>query len=413
MDNRLSVIGVGKLGLCTAACLADAGFYVIGVDNDTDYLERLRSQTATDEPQLADMLERTKKSLELTSDIEHAVFHSHVSFIVVPTPSLADGRFSNEYIKAVLTAMGPVLKEKKTWHLINIVSTVMPESYAGEFRPMIEDLTGKIIGREIGYAYNPEFIALGNIIENFLNPDFVLVGESDERSGQTLEEIYKRTCRNNPPISRTSVINAEIAKLSLNCFCTMKISFANQISELCDTVGGSDALEICSIIGQDKRIGTRYFKPGLGFGGPCFPRDNEAFVQFSREKDCRFGELQQAVIGVNNRQVERAVKKISAIAETAGNTLSFLGLSYKQGTSVTERSQSLAIVEEMAKNKNYHIRVYDPMAVAGPGIVQSRSIEDCVKEANVVVILTSWPEFLSGDWYREMAKGGVVIDLWR
>lgn len=412
MKNSISVIGVGKLGLCTAACLADAGFQVIGVDIDAAYLEDIRSRTSFAEPHLAGMLKKTASSLTLTTDIEYAVCQSDVSFIVVPTPSQVDGRFSNQSIEAVLRDMAPFLKEKSTWHLINVVSTVMPETFERSFKPMIETLTGKILGRELGYAYNPEFIALGSIIENFLNPDFVLVGESDPRSGEILETIYRKTCKNSPPISRTSVINAEIAKLSLNCFCTLKISFANQISELCDTVGGTDPGEICSIIGQDRRVGQRYFMPGLGFGGPCFPRDNEAFVRFAKGKNAEYGQLQQAVININNRQVERAVGKIMDCVEEHGNTVAFLGLAYKPGTPVTERSQALAIVSAVVEHKNLTVRAYDPLAEAGPGIHQVSSVEACVSGAHVAVLLTPWPEFMNVDWQRHMAPDGIILNLW-
>jgi UDPglucose 6-dehydrogenase len=413
MEERISVIGVGKLGLCTAVCLAGAGYRVTGVDNDPAYLERIKTQKEFSEPGLSELFEKTQSHLSLTTDIDIAVSESDVSFIIVPTPSKNDGSFSNDYIESVFMSMAPSLKIKKTRHLINVVSTVMPEAYSLTFKPMIEKLTGKIIGKDIGYTYNPEFIALGSIIENFLKPDFVMIGESDRLSGDILENIYRKTCKNHPPISRTTVVNAEIAKLSLNCFCTMKISFANQISELCDHVENANAREVCAIIGQDRRIGNMCLMPGLGFGGPCFPRDNEAFVRFSREKNPAYGDLQRSVVGINNRQVDRAVKKILKQSKEKGKNVSLLGLSYKPGTPVTERSQALAIACELSVKKEINLKVHDPMARGEEGLVHASSIEECVKDADVVVILTPWPEFLAEEWRTFMSEGCVVMDLWR
>ncbi|MBW1699176.1 MAG: UDP-glucose/GDP-mannose dehydrogenase family protein [Deltaproteobacteria bacterium] len=309
MKETLSIIGLGKLGLCTAACFAKAGFAVIGMDLRTEYVEDLNAgKTPFFETGLQCLLAQTRENMTFTPSLAEAFYNSTVSFIIVPTPSRRDGAFSNEHILSVLQQMGPLLAEKKPFHIVNVVSTVMPGSCQEVFIPLLEKLSRKTAGKDFGVAYNPEFIAIGSVIENFLNPDLVLIGESDKRTGDILEEIYKNTCGNQPHMARSNLINAEITKLAINCYCTMKISFANNLAAICDNVSGANAAKICQMLGYDSRIGPKYINPGLGFGGPCFPRDNEAFIKFIEQQNGLAG-LQQAVVQINNAQPKRFAEK--------------------------------------------------------------------------------------------------------
>lgn len=414
MKTAISVIGLGKLGLCTAACLAKAGFEITGMDIREDYVQSLQAgKVPFQETGLSELLVQTRKKLRFTTSLAEAFQVSDASFIIVPTPSLADGAFNNEYILAVLQELGPLLAGKNAFHLINVVSTVMPGSSQDTFIPLLERLSGKTAGTGFGFAYNPEFIAIGSVIENFLNPDLVLIGESDQRTGRILEEIYAATCANQPHMAHTSLINAEIAKLALNCYCTMKISFANNLAAICDHVPDAEAEKICQILGQDSRIGGKYIKPGLGFGGPCFPRDNEAYIKFL-EKSGGYKGLQEAVITINDRQTQRAVKKILQSARKVGGKVALLGISYKPDTYLTERSQALEIAEVLAQDSSVkELRIYDPLATAKGNWLQTEGLIGCVKDANVVAILTPWPEFRARGWENLLSNPHEILDFWK
>lgn len=413
MKEAISVIGLGKLGLCTAACFAQAGYAVAGMDIRTDYVAGLTAGNIPfHEPGLEELLKQTKKNLTFTTSLDAAFQKSSVSFIIVPTPSGPEGAFSNEYIASVLQELGPLLTQKGSFHIVNIVSTVMPGSCRNDFIPLLEKLSGKKAGLDFGIGYNPEFIAIGSVIENFLNPDLVLIGESDERTGAVLAGIYARTCRNSPYMARTSLMNAEIAKLALNCYCTMKISFANNLAAVCEAIPGSDAARICEILGKDSRVGPKYIKPGLGFGGPCFPRDNEAFIRFI-EQSHGFPGLQQAVVKINEGQPQRFAEKIARAAAEFGPKVALLGLAYKPDTYLTERSQSLDVAHYLADHyPQLELNVYDPLARANGPWRQAATLEECVAGANVTAILTPWRDFLSSNWRSLLSDHSLILNFW-
>lgn len=411
---RISVFGLGKLGLCTAVCLADAGYQVIGMDIRKDHIQSLDSgKIPFYEDDLDAYLKKNRDALKFTSSLDEAIIESDASFIVVPTPSSAKGAFSNQFIIDVLDNASPFLKSKESYHIVNIVSTVMPGACKEVFIPLLEKHANKTIGKDIGLTYNPEFIAIGSVIRDFLNPDVVLIGESDPKSGSIIEDIYHHTCKNTPHIARTSLINAEIAKLSINCFCTMKISFANNLGEVCGKMEGADAGRICEIIGQDSRIGGKYIKPGLGFGGPCFPRDNEAFIHFL-EGVGGTPALQQAVVDINGRQVGIVVEKIVRAASEYGNRVALLGMAYKTDTYLCERSQPIEIARRLADEyPQLDLRVYDPMAECAGNWTTAESLEACVKGTHVAAVLTPWPLFRDTAWYKLLAARNCILDFWK
>jgi UDPglucose 6-dehydrogenase len=410
---KLSVIGLGKLGLCTAACFAKAGYHVLGIDINPDHIGTIKSgKLPFEETGLDTLLQQIRDHLEVNTDISAAVATSDITFIIVPTPSTADGSFTNQYVKKVLADMAPVIKEKNEFHIIDVVSTVMPGSCENEFIPFLEKETGKQAGIDFGLAYNPEFIAIGSVIRNFLNPDLVLIGASDARTREILLQVYQKTCDNSPYMAVTSLINAEIAKLSINCYCTMKISFANNLGMICDKIPGASASEITGILGNDTRIGDKYIKPGLGFGGPCFPRDNEAFIRFARDIGGYPG-LQEAVVNINRRKTDQAVNKILKTAEIVGDKVAVLGLSYKPATYLTECSQSVDIITALADcGKLSDLSAYDPMAKKNGKWRLANSLQSCVSGMNVAAILTPWPEFFQPHWQNEMAGDRAVLNFW-
>ena len=417
---NISVIGLGKLGLCTAGCFASGGHKVIGVERNADFVSKLQKRVnPIDETGLDDLLESSWDNLTVTTDIAEAINGSDMTLIIVPTPSKEDGRFTNEYLRVVLEAIGPVLKNKSSFHVVDIVSTVMPGSCEGEFKSLLEKLSGKVCGEDFGLVYNPEFIALGSVVHDFLNPDMVLIGASDDRSADIAEQLYVSTCKSEPYIAKMSLVNAEITKLSLNCFVTMKISYANELTGICELVDGADVDEITKAIGADSRVGSKYLKGGLGFGGPCFPRDNLAFQGFAED----FGgevKLSPQVVEVNKSVVSRIVNKIKLI-KTKGCKVAVLGLSYKPGTHIIEESQSIMLVEELI-TAGFEVSVYDPKAmessraVLGDKVKYADDAMGCVKGSDVVVLMTNWPEFAALDHNElkgQMNKDGLFIDCWR
>src|SRR5262245_10730941 len=275
---RVSVISLGKLGSPLAAVLASKGHEVVGVDLNQEFVRLLNAGRApVQEPQLQELVDASKGRLRATMSLEEATLQSEISFVIVPTPSDSRGAFSNKHVIEAVMGIGKALRKKDAYHLVNITSTVMPGSTGGEIREALEISSGRTVGKNVGLCYNPEFIALGSVVRDMLLPDAILIGESDLRAGDLLESIYRTTCDNSPPVQRMNFVNAEITKLSVNTFVTTKISYANMLADICDRLPGADVDVVTNAVGLDSRIGRKYLKGALGYGGPCFPRDNIAF----------------------------------------------------------------------------------------------------------------------------------------
>lgn len=412
--NAISVIGLGKLGLCSAVCFAKK-YKVIGVDIDAERVDLInQGQNPIAETGLSQMLEKYKANFQATTDYKKAILNTQATFIVVATPSEADGSFSNVQLEASLKGIGLALKEKQGYHLVVITSTVMPGVTEHVAKFILEDLSGKKYGQDFGLAYNPEFIALGSVLHDFLNPDFILIGEGNNE-GDILEVIYNDICENQPRFGRMNHVSAEIAKISLNCYVTMKITYANSLASICEKIKGADASVITSSIGLDSRIGKKYLKPGLGFGGPCFPRDNVAFAAFARKVGQK-AKLAEMVDEVNQDQAARIADLIEKLA-LGKKDIGLLGLSYKPNTPIIEDSQAIDICQLLV-NRGYRITVYDPQAqdsargVLGDSVAYALSAIACAKEVDVLVVTTPWPEFADMD-LSGCKKDLVILDCWK
>jgi len=399
-----------------AAVMAHKGHTVIGVDINSAYVGAINHGRApVQEPGLADMIRANRDRLSATEDYDAAVQATEVTFIIVPTPSDPDGRFSMRFVLSAAEKIGAVLRKKEEWHLVVLSSTVMPGSTAGRLLPALEAASGKKCGVDFGLCYNPEFIALGSVVRDMLNPDMILIGESDERSGAILEQLYADVCDSNPRIRRMNFVNAELTKLSVNTFVTTKISYANMLAQVCETLPGADVDVVTTAIGCDSRIGQKYLRGALGYGGPCFPRDNVAFSALARANGVP-ALLAEATDAMNRRQVPRLAEMIlSRLPE--GGTAGILGLSYKPNTDVIEESQGLAIAKELL-TRGVSVVVYDPAAMdnARPHLVGrvlfARSAAECAGTADVLTITTPWSEFK--DLRPEGLKPGTtVLDCWR
>lgn len=417
---NISVIGLGKLGLCTAACFAAAGHAVYGFDLNEYYRRELRARrNPIDETGLSELLGVAWEKLHIVDSFEEALQVSDATLIIVPTPSLPDGRFSNDFLLNALKGLAPALKAKSGFHIVNVVSTVMPGSCETIFKPLIEQATGKHCGVDFGLVYNPEFIALGSVIRNFLNPDMVLIGASDNRSAVAMRELYESTCKTSPTMAIMSLINAEITKISLNCFVTMKISYANGLAAICEQVPGADIDVIAAAIGADSRVGSKCLKGGLGFGGPCFPRDNIAFQAFAEEfeNDALLG---KAVVAVNNSIPDRIFRKISNLCPRPAK-VALLGLAYKADTHIIEESHSIKLAQSLV-TAGYRVSLHDPKALnatrerLGDTVTYTADPYDCLSGASAIALLTDWPEYHTLDWDRVAAlvpANTLIFDSWR
>lgn len=418
-SNTISIVGLGKLGASMAAAIADRGFNVIGVDVSKTAIDNMNAgKSPVQETNLQDYINKNRERLSATISHRDAVLHSDITFVIVPTPSDKNGAFSIKYAATAFRAIGKALKEKKGYHTVVLTSTVLPGSIRYGLLPILEQESGKTCGKDFGLCYSPEFIALGSVIHDFLNPDFLLVGEFDKKSGQSLEKYYKKIMENNPPCNRMSIENAELAKISLNSYITMKITFANILTELCEKIPGGDVDAVTDAIGLDKRIGRKYLTGGLGFGGPCFPRDNIAMSYFARSLGVH-NEIAEATDRFNQMIPGRFVDRLKYLIKP-GSTVAVLGLSYKPFSCVVEESQGILLALELSRN-NLVVIGFDPLAnenaqfALNDDIEIKNSIKECLDVADAILITTQDPVFstLKLKDFQNGKNEVLVVDFWR
>jgi len=421
--EKIAVFGLGKLGACIAATLASRGFRVIGYDVDRRKTEAVKRGLAPiEEPHLQETIEEAGSHLTATDEIQEAIAGSDASFFVPSTPSLPDGSFSNHFlIPAVESAAAAVREQNKRRHLFVVNSTVTPGASDSVIKPLLEKVLEGECGKDFGLCYNPEFIALGDVIHGLLQPDFVLIGESDRFSGELLQQVYRKLNTNAAPIERMSNINAELAKISLNCAVTMKISFVNQLSGVCARIPGADPGVILNAIGKDRRIGLDYLKPGLGFGGPCFPRDNRLF-QYVAQSVGAEDALSRATDTMNEDVNRRLLETVLAVCPD-GASVGVLGLAYKPHTAVVDCSPGMWLCRQLA-NTERDVFAHDYLAGRNAAsVLRNGRVRVCTDAAEVVqngcqtfVITCPWPgykELFESNAPELSSKGAVIVDPWR
>lgn len=417
-SKTLAVIGLGKLGAPMAAVFAAKRFNVVGVDVNPNFVAAVNDGRApVEEPGLQAMFDQGRARLKATLSFEEAIIASDASFIIVPTPSEPDFFFTNKYVVDAVAEIGAVLRKTDRYHVVVVTSTVMPGSTGGPIREALEAASRRKVGETVGLCYSPEFIALGSVVRDMLRPDLTLIGESDARAGSFIADIYQSVVETRPAVHRMSFANAELCKLAINTYVTTKISYANMIAELCDRLPGTDADVICQAIGADSRIGVKYLRGAIGYGGPCFPRDNKAFAALGR----RLGvscDLAEATDRVNERQVWRMVGLVDAYARP-GAVAAVLGMSYKPDTHVIEASQGVMLARALAE-RGFRVVVADPqaagsaVAVLGQFAERADSADEALAKADVAVVMTPWPDFrsLRPSSIRRPAGRLVIIDPW-
>jgi UDPglucose 6-dehydrogenase len=419
MIQDVSVVGLGKLGASMLAGMASRGFNVIGVDISENAVRAVNEGRApVQETGLHEMISTYRDNLRATTSHEEAVLCSDVSFVIVPTPSDSRGAFELQYAKYAFEQLGKALAKKDSYHVIALTSTVIPGATRHGLLPVLETTSGKTCGTDFGLCYSPEFIALGSVIRDFLNPDFCLVGQFDERAGDVLEEVDRRICEKEPVVHRMSIENAEIAKIALNSYVTMKISFANTLADICERIPGGDVDVVSDALGADTRIGRKYLTGGLGFGGPCFPRDNVA-LGFLCEQVGADGTLLAANHGYNESLTTRVTRKIAPLLQR-GQTAAVLGLSYKPLSHVVEESQGVALALAMAE-AGMRVIGYDPLASEGARgafrdkALVAESIDAALADAAIIVVTTPDAPFraLKAQDLLGAKQSVTVVDCWR
>ena len=415
---RIAVVGLGKLGAPLAAVLASKGNEVLGIDVNPEAVRLVNEGLApVEEPGLQDLVTASKERLSATTDLTAAA-GAEVSILLVPTPSDERGAFSNEYVLSAVGELGRGLVVRDDYHVVVVASTVMPGSCDAEILPALEKASGRTVGETLGLCYSPEFIALGSVIRDMLEPDMVLIGESDPLAGDVLERLYAGVCENDPPFRRMSLVNAELTKIAVNTYVTMKISYANALADMCERLPGADVEAVTDALGLDTRIGSKYLRGGLAYGGPCFPRDNKAFGVLARDLGTE-PLLAEATDAVNVAQTDRLARVVQSRLE-AGRTVGILGLTYKPDTGVIEESPGIALAQLLG-NAGYEVRVYDPVATEAAlealgGLAEgASSVAELLAQSDVAVIATPWPEFaeLPTDALEREGRRPVVIDCWR
>jgi UDPglucose 6-dehydrogenase len=413
---RVSVIGLGKLGAPMAAVFAAKGHDVIGLDVNPAFLAALEAGRApVDEPRLQEMIDAGRSRLHVTSDSHALIANSDVTFIIVPTPSDANGAFTNDYVISAIEKLGMALREKTGYHVVAVTSTVMPGSMDGPIREALERASGRRVGTDVGLCYNPEFIALGSVVNNMLKPDFLLIGESDPRAGELVASVYAPVCPNHPLARHMNFVNAELSKISVNTFVTTKISYANMLADICDRLPGADVDVVAEAVGSDSRIGHKYLRGAVGYGGPCFPRDNIAFGVLASRIGAH-ADIARATDAINRYQIERLAAAVTSRISPGGR-VAILGMSYKPDTGVIEESQGVMLARSL-RDQGYSVTIHDPAAsssaalVLGTTVSQASSPREALNGADIAVITTPWPQYAELHLI-ELPRRIPIVDCWR
>jgi UDPglucose 6-dehydrogenase len=410
---NICVIGTGYVGLVTGACLAEFGMNLICVDNDHEKIDLLRQgKISIHEPGLDDLVLKNMREgrLSFSTSIREGVSSSLVIFIAVGTPSKEDG-------SADLSAVGGVAKEIAQWmngYKVVVVKSTVPVGTCRWVKQLIQDQQAQPIPFDI--VSNPEFQREGSAIEDFMRPDRVTIGAESEQAIAIMKDIYSALYLIETPFVVTSLETAEMVKYAANTFLATKVTFINEIANLCERVG-ADVHHVAKAMGLDGRIGKKFLHPGPGFGGSCFPKDTRALSRIARESGYIF-KLLESVIEVNEEQKRRMVGKIEEkVGDLRGKTIGVLGLAFKPNTDDIRESSSIAIIQDLLA-RGAKVKAFDPVAMEEakavlPGLEFGKDAYDVAKGADALVLATEWNQFRRLDLQRikGLLRNPIFIDL--
>lgn len=352
---RISIFGLGYVGAVSAACLAADGHQVLGVDPVADKVDHInRGQSPIVEAEIDDLIAQTvaNGTLRATQDPAFAIEHTDLSFVCVGTPSQPNGNLDLRFIRRICEQIGHCLKSKVARHTVVIRSTILPGTMRNVVIPTLEEFSSKIAGTDFGICNNPEFLREGSAVRDFRRPPKTVIGEIDEVSGDLLASLYESI---DAPLIRTDLNTAEMVKYVDNGWHALKIGFANEIGNLCDSFG-VNAESVMDIFCQDKKlnISPAYLRPGFAFGGSCLPKDLRALSYQAKLHDLELPIL-SSVLPSNQKQVERGVK---SVIESGNSRVGVLGFSFKAGTDDLRESPVIEVIERLI-GKGYDLRIYD------------------------------------------------------
>jgi UDPglucose 6-dehydrogenase len=402
---KISIIGTGYVGSVTGVCFAEMGHQICFVDIDQTKLDAINSaKSPVFEPDLDELLVKNQKKITTTTDISEAVNQTDLTMICVGTPQKTDGSSDLRFINDAANSIGKALADKiEKYHTVIVKSTVLPGTTSNVVQPVLERESGKEASKDFGIGANPEFLKEGSAVKDFFHTDRIVIGANDPKTKKALEDLYNPL---HAPIFTTDIKTAEMIKYVSNAFLATKISFSNEIGNLCK-VNEIDSYEVFRGVGMDSRINPHFFRSGIGFGGSCFPKDIHALISFakSRETDTR---ILQAVLSVNDKQPQKLIELLKKHLDIRGKKIGILGLSFKPDTDDIRESRAIPVISEILA-AGAEVIAYDPMAIPAfsalfPNI-QYADTADGVFASDAILIITEWPEFFQMDY-----SGKIVID---
>ena len=401
---KISIIGTGSVGAVTGACLAELGHQIVFVGRDTKKLDLIHSgKSPIYEPGLDQLLEKNLPRITTTLDLPDAIRNTELTFVCVGTPSNDDGSINLDQIRDVSHTIGKSLASDDKYHTIIVKSTVLPGTSETLVIPILEKESGKKAFVDFGVASNPEFLKEGTAIEDFFHTDRVVIGVNDPKTKEVLEKLYQPL---NAPVFATTIRTSEMIKYTSNSFLATKISFANEIGNLCKKMG-IDSYEVFKGVGLDARINPHFFRSGIGFGGSCFPKDVKALIAHARTLGIE-PQILTAVIGTNEDQPAKMIDLLKRHMDIAGKTIGVLGLAFKPDSDDIRESRAVPIIQALLK-EGAKIIAFDPIATGNfrhlfPDISYAETARD-VLNADAILIVTEWKEFEDLDY-----RGKMVID---
>ncbi len=421
--TRVSIIGMGYVGLCTAATFASKGIRTTGIDIDQERVGQiLKGKTPIHEPDLDRFLKTAvkKKLLDASTDIS-SINDTEITFLTVGTPSRSDGSIDLSFIKSASENVGKALYEKKGFHTVVVKSTVVPGTTNGTVRPILEKTSERSVGVNLGLCANPEFLAEGTAIHDALHPDKIVIGSNDKKSFNQLIKLYRQFYRTKqPPILEMTPESAELVKYANNAFLATKVSFINTIANISEKIPGVDVGRIAEAIGKDIRIGPLFLKAGPGYGGSCFHKDLQALINYGKEHGYNPA-LLQATEQVNNDQPGKIVEKAeSLLGSFTDKRIAILGLAFKKDTDDIREAASIKVIDRLT-DRGAKIIAWDPMALPATKKLLADRIEyaetpqDALKGADCAIIMTEWEQFrrLRAKDFEAYMKSPVVVDARR
>ncbi|MFC4014253.1 UDP-glucose dehydrogenase family protein [Nonomuraea purpurea] len=391
-ERRIVVFGAGYIGLVTGACLAQLGNQVVVRDIDPEKIRLLQSgEVPIYEPGLGELIARNKERLTFTLDLQQALNGAEIAYVCVDTPPSASGDADLSRVWSVVQSL-----EGASYLRAVVVKSTVPVGTGARVRAAL-DTVGL---QHVGYASNPEFTAEGTAVRDFLHPDRVVVGVSDEATARLISELHEGV---DGPVVVMDVRSAEMVKLASNALLATKISFINEIATLCEKTG-ADIEHVADAVGLDHRLGRHFLRPGIGWGGSCFPKDSEALRQLANNTGYHL-QLLSAVIEVNNLQKRRAVQKLKdELGTLMGARVALLGLTFKPGTDDMREAPSTVLAARLLA-EGAEVSCWDPMARPAevePWTSTSRHVspELAVEGADAAIVVTEWPQLKEVDWAR-------------